>query len=57
MKPAGPVNPADATIDGAALLNQLDQLAATARTPAGGVTRLAWSAEDRAARVLSLIHI
>ncbi len=52
MKPAGPVNPAGATIDGAALLNQLDELAATARAPAGGVTRLAWSAEDRAARAL-----
>lgn len=52
MKPAGPVNPAGATVDGASLLNQLDELAATARTPAGGVTRLAWSAEDRAARAL-----
>jgi hydantoinase/carbamoylase family amidase len=52
VKPAGPVNPAGATLDGAALLDQLDELAATARTPAGGVTRLAWSAEDRAARAL-----
>ena len=52
LGPSGPANPAGATVDGALLLNQLDELAATARTPAGGVTRLAWSAEDRAARAL-----
>lgn len=52
MKPAGRVGSAVATLDGTVLLNQLDELASTARTPAGGVTRLAWSAEDRAARAL-----
>jgi hypothetical protein len=46
------MNPGGATVDGAVLLDQLDELAATARTPAGGVTRLAWSAEDRTARAL-----
>jgi hydantoinase/carbamoylase family amidase len=40
------------TVDGAILLDHLDELAATARTQGGGVTRLAWSREDRAARAL-----
>jgi hydantoinase/carbamoylase family amidase len=39
-------------VDGSLLLDRLDQLAATARRPGGGVTRLAWSEEDRAARAL-----
>jgi hydantoinase/carbamoylase family amidase len=37
-------------IDGALLLGHLDELSACGRTPGGGVTRLAWSVEDVAAR-------
>jgi hydantoinase/carbamoylase family amidase len=37
-------------LDGALLLGHLDELSACGRTPCGGVTRLAWSAEDTAAR-------
>jgi hydantoinase/carbamoylase family amidase len=37
-------------IDGSLLLDHLDELSACGRTPGGGVTRLAWSVEDVAAR-------
>ena len=39
-------------IDGGRLLGRIDELARVGRTPAGGVTRLAWSPDDLAARAL-----
>jgi allantoate deiminase len=40
------------SVDGGRLLAHLDELAASARGPKGGITRLAWSPEDLAARAL-----
>jgi hypothetical protein len=39
MNAGGTMKPGGATVDGAVQLDRLDELAARARTPAGGVTR------------------
>ncbi len=52
VTPAVPAVPAGLYIDGARLLARLDQLAAIGAEPAGGVTRLAFSPEEVAAKQL-----